>query len=46
MKETLRSAAWLLRLSWRQNRAKTIVALVLVLAAPSRRRCWPCPSSG
>ena len=32
MKETLRSAAWLLRLSWRQNRAKTAVALILVLS--------------
>jgi ATP-binding cassette subfamily B protein len=31
MRETLRSAAWLLRLSWQQNRAKTIIALVLVL---------------
>jgi ATP-binding cassette subfamily B protein len=31
MRETLRSAAWLLRLSWQQNRAKTLVALVLVL---------------
>ena len=33
MKETLRSAAWLLRISWRQNRAKTIVAIVLVLGS-------------
>ncbi len=32
MSETLRSAAWLLRLSWQQNRAKTAAALVLVLA--------------
>ena len=31
MKETLRSAAWLMRLSWRQNPLKTTVALVLVL---------------
>ena len=31
MRETLRSAAWLMRLSWQQNRPKTIVALVLVL---------------
>ena len=31
MTETLRSAAWLLALSWRQNRAKTAIALVLVL---------------
>ena len=33
MKETLRSAAWLLRISWRQNRAKAIVAIVLVLGS-------------
>ena len=33
MKETLRSAAWLMRLSWRQNRTKTIVSLVLVLGS-------------
>jgi ATP-binding cassette subfamily B protein len=33
MNETLRSAAWLLRLSWRQNRTKTIVSLVLVLGS-------------
>jgi ATP-binding cassette subfamily B protein len=33
MKETLRSAAWLMRISWRQNRAKTIVAVVLVLGS-------------
>ena len=32
MNETLRSAAWLLRLSWAQNRAKTAAALALVLA--------------
>jgi hypothetical protein len=32
MKETLRSAAWLLRLSWQQNRAKTAIALILVLS--------------
>jgi ATP-binding cassette subfamily B protein len=32
MRETLSSAAWLLRLSWRQNRAKTAVALILVLS--------------
>ena len=31
MNETLRSAAWLLRISWQQNRAKTAVAMVLVL---------------
>ena len=31
MSDALRSAAWLLRLSWRQNRAKTAAALVLVL---------------
>jgi ATP-binding cassette subfamily B protein len=38
MKETLRSAAWLLRMSWQQNRAKTSIAFVLImsnaLAAP------------
>ena len=33
MREALRSAAWLLRMSWRQHRAKTIVSLVLVLLA-------------
>jgi ATP-binding cassette subfamily B protein len=33
MKETLRSSAWLLRISWQQNRAKTIAALVLVLGS-------------
>ena len=33
MNETLRSAAWLLRLSWRQNRPKTLIALVLVLGS-------------
>ena len=32
MNETLRSAAWLLRMSWQQNRAKTAVAIVLVMA--------------
>jgi ATP-binding cassette subfamily B protein len=32
MKETLRSAGWLLRLSWRQNRVKTAIALILVLS--------------
>jgi ATP-binding cassette subfamily B protein len=31
MKETLRSAGWLLRMSWRQSRFKTLAALVLVL---------------
>ncbi len=31
MSDALRSAAWLLRLSWRQNPAKTAAALVLVL---------------
>ena len=31
MNETLRSAAWLLRISWQQNRAKMAVALTLVL---------------
>jgi ATP-binding cassette subfamily B protein len=31
MKETLRSAAWLMQLSWRQNPLKTAIALVLVL---------------
>jgi len=31
MKETFNSAAWLLRMSWQQNRAKTAVALILVL---------------
>jgi ATP-binding cassette subfamily B protein len=38
MREALRSAAWLLRISWRQHRAKTAVSLVLImlgaLAAP------------
>jgi ATP-binding cassette subfamily B protein len=38
MRETLGSAAWLLRMSWRQNAFKTAIALVLVmgnsLAAP------------
>ncbi len=33
MNETLRSAAWLLRISWQQNRIKTIAALVLVLGS-------------
>ena len=33
MNETLRSAAWLLGMSWRQNRPKTIVSLVLVLGS-------------
>ena len=33
MRETLRSAAWLLRLSWQQNRLKTLIALVLVLGS-------------
>jgi ATP-binding cassette subfamily B protein len=32
MKETLRSAAWLLRMSWQQSRFKTAAALILVLA--------------
>jgi ATP-binding cassette subfamily B protein len=32
MNETLRSAAWLLRLSWAQDQAKTAAALALVLA--------------
>ena len=32
MKETLRSAAWLLRMSWQQNRAKTAIAFVLIMA--------------
>ena len=32
MNETLRSASWLLRLSWAQDRAKTAIALALVLA--------------
>jgi ATP-binding cassette subfamily B protein len=32
MKETLRSAAWLLRMSWTQNRLKTGIALVLILS--------------
>jgi ATP-binding cassette subfamily B protein len=32
MNETFRSAAWLLRMSWQQNRAKTAVAIVLVMA--------------
>ncbi len=31
MNKTLRSAAWLLRLSWQQDRLKTAVSLVLVL---------------
>jgi ATP-binding cassette subfamily B protein len=31
MKETLRSSAWLLRMSWQQNRAKTAAALILIL---------------
>ena len=31
MKQTLRSAGWLLRLSWQQDRLKTAVSLVLVL---------------
>jgi ATP-binding cassette subfamily B protein len=33
MRETLRSAAWLLRLSWRQNPPKTTIALVLVMGS-------------
>jgi ATP-binding cassette subfamily B protein len=33
MNETIRSAAWLMRLSWRQNRLKTAAAFVLVLAS-------------
>jgi ATP-binding cassette, subfamily B, bacterial len=32
MSETLRSAAWLVRLSWQQSRVKTAIALVLMLA--------------
>jgi ATP-binding cassette subfamily B protein len=31
MKETLRSAVWLLRISWQQSRLKTAAALILVL---------------
>jgi ATP-binding cassette, subfamily B, bacterial len=31
MKETLRSAGWLLRMSWQQSHFKTVAALVLVL---------------
>jgi ATP-binding cassette subfamily B protein len=31
MRETLRSAAWLLRMSWQQSRLKTAAALILVL---------------
>jgi ATP-binding cassette subfamily B protein len=33
MKETLRSAAWLLRISWQQSRLKTAAALILVLGS-------------
>ena len=32
MKETFRSAGWLLRLAWDQDRTKTAVALILVLS--------------
>jgi ATP-binding cassette, subfamily B, bacterial len=32
MKETLASAAWLVRMSWKQNRAKTAIALILILS--------------
>ena len=32
MRETLNSAAWLLRMSWQQNPAKTAIALILVLS--------------
>jgi ATP-binding cassette subfamily B protein len=31
VREALRSAAWLLRMSWRQHRAKTVASLILVL---------------
>jgi ATP-binding cassette subfamily B protein len=31
MSETMRSAAWLMRLSWQQNPLKTLIAIVLVL---------------
>jgi ATP-binding cassette subfamily B protein len=30
--ESLRSAAWLLRISWRQHRAKTVASLVLMIS--------------
>jgi ATP-binding cassette subfamily B protein len=33
MNETIRSAAWLMRLSWQQNRLKAAAAFVLVLAS-------------
>jgi ATP-binding cassette subfamily B protein len=32
MKESLRSAAWLLRMSWHHHRAKTAVSLILMIA--------------
>jgi ATP-binding cassette subfamily B protein len=32
MMESLRSAAWLLRISWRQHRAKTVASLVLMIS--------------
>jgi ATP-binding cassette subfamily B protein len=33
MRETLRSAAWLLRMSWHQHRAKTAASLILMISS-------------